>query len=135
MVLLVGMVQHVVMVSKNLLILLHGAPGAPGASRGDFDELVCQIVRLMAKELKNFTSESPQPVKVVVKHDMVCPLSKPNTLSPTAKPVIMGPPAPHINGATPRPTVSTMRPIFPCPGTHSSLRNCRKGLSHSDAAP
>ena len=112
-----------------------GAPGAPGASGVDLDELR-QIVRLMAKEeLKNLTLEPPHPVKVVVEHDKVCPLSNPNRLLPTSRPIAVGTPAPQINGTTPRPTVSTVRPIFPRPGTHSFLRNCRRGLSRLDAAP
>ena len=112
-----------------------GAPGAPGASGVDLDELR-QIVRLMAKEeLKNLTSESPQPVKVVVECDKLCSLSNCTTFSTTSRPVTVGTPAPQINGTTHRPTVSTMRPIFPRPGTHDFLRNCRRGLSRLDAAP
>ena len=56
-----------------------GAPGSPGTSGVNLDELR-EIVRLMAKEeLKNLTSKEPEPVKVVVECDKLCP-----TIHPTA---------------------------------------------------
>ena len=109
-----------------------GAPGAPGASGVDLDELR-QIVRLMAREeLKNMTTETPQPVTVVVDHNNVCPTTNPRTTSPTRRPFTVGTPAPQSNGTSP---TMSVRPIFPRPGTHDFIRNCRRGLSRLDAAP
>ena len=109
-----------------------GAPGAPGASGVDLDELR-QIVRLMAREeLNNMTSETPQPVTVVVDHNNVCPTTNPRTTSPTTRPFTVGTPAPQSNRTSP---TMSVRPIFPRPGTHDFIRNCRRGLSRLDAAP
>ena len=99
-----------------------GAPGAPGASGVDLDELR-QIVRLMAKEeLKNMTSETAQPVKVVVEHNNVCPTTVQAT--PTNRPLT-------------NPSRPTYQPRLPPPTARPNVRpranqSCSLGLSYHD---
>ena len=103
-----------------------GAPGVPGASGVDLDELR-QIVRLMAKEeLKNLTLEPPHPMKVVVKHDNICPSTNPTTSAHTTFPPAGSSQWSYSPGTQPPTSSPTYQPRL--------NQSCPLGLTYEDPA-